>query len=968
MRLRSLVKVASAILVFLILIAPNLSSNLNAYAVHSTSSTPYLTPSLPLPAIGYAPPQFGAVWPHPVSGVIRVLIIAAAFPDVNATLTVSQVKQDWFGAVASYYHEVSYGALTVEGDVYGWYKLPYPEAHYGLSCNGINSSDCSGEDQSFQLAQDAAALAQKDVDFSKYDYFIFIHSGYGQESSGVKNDIWSVTYMGGTYVVTNTISIALFSIVPELEAGGASPGGVYCLEFGHDLGLPDLYNTSTGKTILGPWELMDKGAWNGSPPGSSPAHMTAWDKIQLGYISGPRLTIAQDRTTSTYTVDPTEIASNNTHAIKIPFTQSSQYYLVEVRAQIGFDTALPAAGVLITLVNENLGIGKVHVIDGHPSVPDLNDAVWTVGQTFTDSANNVAVTVTSKNGNSYQVTVNRGGAPPPQPQNQNQTTEFIQLAITGINAQPPVIINPNTTVTISIQISNVGTMAATNVPVQVTLDGQNFTNLQVSNVAAGSSTQTHFTWVSTVGSHVFQVTLDPDHTINESSRANNVASFNVNVGPTLGPILSINIPANIVPSGIWVLINSVRYNFTSTQLVASVRTGLVTVQIQSLINASLGVRQAFTGWSDGSSSNPRQLKVTSNMTIQAMYATQYLLSINPNGGTTTPSAWYQPNATVTVWAANPSNVTENTSRFIFSSWSGDFSSSSPAMTVTMNKPVTLQANWVKQYYVTIISPTGSPNGEGWYNAGSVVTVGVQSTVQYPNGTRMIFNGWSSTTLGNDPTTQVTVNSPTRLLAAWKTQYLITAQSQYGSAIGGGWYDAGSSAQLSIQPEVDYNNKTRRIFTGWTGDVSGTSIDLTLTANKPLNAIAEWTTQYQITFKVAGLPNSTQVTLNVNNQNHQITPTQPYSAWYNQGQTLNPTTNQTILTFFQFTNWRNSTGSNVIPPITVTAPAEYTATYAFAFPTLSTSPPPTLPYSPPQTTTTQRSANIPPSQPLNPTTP
>jgi M6 family metalloprotease-like protein len=319
MRFISVAKIASAIIIFLMLIAPNLSSNVNAYAVHSTAaSTPPLTPSLPLPAIGYAPPQFGSGWPHPVSGVIRVLVIAAAFSDISSMLTIAQVKQDWFGAVASYYHELSYGALTVQGDAYGWYKLPYPESHYGMDCNGIDSSDCSGQDQSFQLAQDAAALAQKDVDFSKYDYFIFIHSGYGQESSGVKNDIWSVTYMGGVYVVSKTKSILLFSIVPELEAGGSVPGGVYCLEFGHDLGLPDLYNTNTGRSILGPWELMDKGAWNGNPAGSSPAHMTAWGKIQLGYISGATLTTAQDGTTSTYTVDPTEIASNNIHAIKIP--------------------------------------------------------------------------------------------------------------------------------------------------------------------------------------------------------------------------------------------------------------------------------------------------------------------------------------------------------------------------------------------------------------------------------------------------------------------------------------------------------------------------------------------------------------------------------------------------------------------------------------------------------------------------
>ncbi|MGA3108964.1 MAG: M6 family metalloprotease domain-containing protein [Candidatus Bathyarchaeia archaeon] len=922
MRLRSVAKIASAIVVFLVLTTPNFSSNVNVYADHSTpTSTLSLTPSLPLPAIGYAPPQFGAPWPHPVSGVIHVLVIAADFPDINSTLTIAQVKQNWFGAVASYYHEISYGALTVQGDIYGWYKLPYPESHYGLSCNGINSADCSGQDTSFQFAQDASALAQKDVDFSKYDYFIFIHSGYGQESSGVKNDIWSVTYMGGVYVLTKAKTIDLFSIVPELEAHGAVSGGVYCLEFGHDLGLPDLYNTNTGQSILGPWELMDKGAWNGNPQGSSPAHMTAWDKIQLGYISGPTLATAQDRTTSTYTVDPTEVASNNIHAIKIPLTQTNQYYLVEVRAQIGSDTALPAAGVLITLVNENLVVGKVHVIDGHPSVPELNDAVWTVGQTFTDSANNVAVTVTGENGNSYQVTVNRGGSQPPPPQ--NQTAAYIQLAITGINTQPAVIINPNTTVTITIQISNAGTMTATNVPIQVALDGQTFTNLQVSDVATGSSTQTSFTWVSTVGSHVFQVTLDPDHTINEPSRANNVASFNVNVGPTL----SINIPANITSSSnIWVLINGVRYNFTSNQLTASVTTGLVTVQIQSLINASLGVRHAFTGWSDGVPSNPRTLTVTSNVTIQAVYATQYLLSINQNGGTTTPGGWYAANSVATISANATSNVIPSWSRLVFTSWSGDYNSTSPTFSITMTQPFTLQANWMWQYYLSVVSSTGSPSGGGWYNAGTTANVTVQPIVDFANGTREVLVGWNNASFAQAPDFQLHVNSPTRIQAIWKVQYLIQVASSYGLPQGSGWYDSGSVAKISVQPQINYNNQTRRILTGWTGDYSGKNPNFTLPANKPMNVAAQWMTQYQITFKVAGLPNSTYVTVNVNNQNYQIASNQPSSAWYNRGQTLDPTTNQTVMAFFQFANWRNSTGSNVMMPTAVTAPSEYTANY------------------------------------------
>ena len=183
--------------------------------------------------------------------------------------------------------------------------------------------------------------------------------------------------------------------------------------------------------------------------------------------------MANNGFTSSFTVDPTEVPSSNVHAIRIPLSADpSQYYLVEVRSFTGFDKALPATGVLITSVDENAIIGKVHVMDGHPGVSDLEDAVWNIGQTFSDNQNNIAVTVTGKVGNSYQVTVNRGGAPPPPNQNQS----YVDLAITGVSAQPPVITFPNTTVTITIQVSNLGTSGVTNVPVGVDLDGQHYTN------------------------------------------------------------------------------------------------------------------------------------------------------------------------------------------------------------------------------------------------------------------------------------------------------------------------------------------------------------------------------------------------------------------------------------------------------------------------------------------------------------
>jgi len=671
---------------------------------------------------------------------------------------------------------------------------------------------------------------------------------------------------------------------------------------------------------------MDKGSWNGIPPGSSPAHMTAWDKIQVGFISGSQLATANPGVTSTFTVDPTEIVSSNVHAIEIPLVNPSLYYLVEVRSLTGFDSALPAAGVLITYVDNTAVVGKVHVIDGHPDTPDLMDAVWNVGQTFTDAKNGLSVTVTGKVGNSYQITVNRGGPQPPL--NQNQT--YVQLAIVSVSAEPSTITSPNTTVTINIQISNQGTMAATNIPVQVKLDGELFTNLDVASIGANSSTLTTFTWLSTLGSHVFQVTLDPNDTINEPSRAYNVATFNLYVGPTLGPILTVNVSNNATTAeNIWVSIDGVKYNMTSNWFQSSVPNGTVTVEIQPVVNTSAGVRQLFSEWSDGSVANPRQIQVTANTTLQALYETQYQLSIDPNGGTTTPSGWYQPNATVTVTATDPSNVTANASRYVFTSWSGGLSSNSTAITVTMNKPVALQANWIKQYYVTIISPAGSPTGEGWYNAGTLVTVGVQSTVQYANGTRMIFNGWNSTLLGNNPTAQITVYSPTRLLAAWKTQYLVTVNSEYGAPLGSGWYDAGSYAQASVPAEVTYTNSTRRVFAGWTGDFAGSSNNVTLQVDGPKTLTSEWNTQYLVTFTVSGLPNSTILKLNVNNATYELPATSSYQAWVQSGTAINPTLNQTIasgIMAYKFTGWRNSTGATVQGPLAVYGPSTYVASY------------------------------------------
>jgi M6 family metalloprotease-like protein len=873
-------------------------------------------PLPPIPA-----PQFVPSAPS----VVRILVIAAAFSDVNATKPISEIKREYFGTVASFYKEISYGSISIQGDVVGWVNLTYPMAHYGRDCTAIDDTDCSGEPASWQIAQDSIGYAYKVVDLTNYDYLVIIHSGVGQETSKNKNTVWSVAYLGGIWIratVGNSgkgKSFNKFDIAPEYEEQGAVPIGVYAHELGHLLGLPDLYDLSTGKTVMGPWALMDKGLWNGDPSGSRPAQMEAWSRIKLGWINGSSLVVASAKAVMNFTLDPIEANTGGVHAIQIPVSpDSSQYYLVEVRQHIGYDSALPAIGVLITHADDTLSNKRLTVVDAHPSVPGLANATWSVGQVFVDQSNNLAISITGEVGSSYQVIINRLGPLP-------------DLVVGKISTQPSTI-SPNTTVTISIDIVNQGSKGATNVPVQVNLDNAPLSTSQVT-LNPGATANITITWKAITGSHTLQVVIDPQNTLSELNKANNVATYALNVGP----IIIITVPLAIASASngtAWVKINGIQYYpDNSSQIKTSVPTGNVTIELDPAIVTSPGVRQAFTGWSDGSSQNPRQLTVSSDISLQAVYKAQYMLTVLPNSGVTSTGGWYDPNSTITVAATSPSNVTSLASRLVFTQWSGDANSNSTSLSITLTKPMTLKANWKMQYYINVVSPVSSISGGGWYDPGTTATISAQSPVILQNNTRQIFVGWSGAVNSQDPTTTLTVNAPSLIQAQWKTQYLVQVLSSYGNPQGSGWQDAGTYAQVSIQPQVDNGNRTRRVFRGWTGDYSGSGTNINLKVDSPKTLIAKWTTQYELKFLVQGIPNSTSTKLIINNGVYDLSVPTAYKGWFNQGDQINPITNQTVhdqFLAYPFQGWRNSTGGPITPPFAVNGPADYTAVYQSTF--------------------------------------
>jgi len=280
-------------------------------------------------------------------GTKKIAVIIVDFPDKQFTdLTQANTT---FQKLKDYYNEVSYGKLqlqikffynggSTDGPLTGNekpYRMPRNMSYYGQDTNNTLA----------QLVKDAIKATKGVVSKSTYDYVMVLHAGYGNESTVNDEDIWSV-YVDWDGAVNGFTD---GTIVPEAEQG-ASPVGVVCHEFGHQLGLPDLYYNQ--ESIVGKWCLMDYGVWCGEPPGSQPTHLSAWCKQFLGWLDVDTVTSTKKNIYLHY------VETASTGVIKIPIITADnpqkEYFLLEYRKKVGFDTSLPGEGLLIWRIDDGI--------------------------------------------------------------------------------------------------------------------------------------------------------------------------------------------------------------------------------------------------------------------------------------------------------------------------------------------------------------------------------------------------------------------------------------------------------------------------------------------------------------------------------------------------------------------------------------------------------------------------------------
>ncbi|HTQ45527.1 MAG TPA: M6 family metalloprotease domain-containing protein, partial [Polyangiaceae bacterium] len=312
-----------------------------------------------------------------------VPIIRVSFADSTIQYPASTFQYAMFdtthstatGSIVDYWSWASGNRIHVRGEVVATVTLPHPCSYYTWNSYGVNSLATPNNDAG--MVQDAIAACDPSVDWSRYDRngdgFVdmlwIVHAGLGAEMTSRSTNFWSLTsslsggWSGTVSYQTNDpvpgsstskIHIDRFTILPEISGfvpGGMSEIGVYCHEFGHALGLPDLYDTNAlgGTSFSGPgqWSLMSTGAYGGdahSP--SSPSGLGAWPLLYLQFTSPVIPT--QDTL-----VTMTPLSSGGP---VFEYCFQGEYYpehfLVEARYREGFDSHLPNDGILITMVDD----------------------------------------------------------------------------------------------------------------------------------------------------------------------------------------------------------------------------------------------------------------------------------------------------------------------------------------------------------------------------------------------------------------------------------------------------------------------------------------------------------------------------------------------------------------------------------------------------------------------------------------
>ncbi|MGG3470368.1 M6 family metalloprotease domain-containing protein [Neobacillus pocheonensis] len=369
------------------------------------------------------------------------------------------------------YKENSYGKVTLTTDdaPKEWVTLPY-DAHHYLGQDLGDLDNTNGYGHMGDLVADVLNAADAQVDFSKYavdgvvpNVFI-VHAGTGAEWSGDPQQVWSHKwdiqsalyyqpyYHDGTLQDENKfmednkdkwtkdgVTIGTYTIEPEIGGNVAgyngvngyddalktgpypTQAGVFSHEFGHALGLPDLYDVDYTSQGAGNYTIMAGGSWMSYPRGNaylgnSPTNFDPFSKMFLGWANP--INVAPTDGEKTITLPPVNKAGASKGFVKmeVPGSNGTEYYLFENVQQVGFNQGLnrqgaDSHGLVAWHVDENtlkhyeMGFNDVN------SVESYGNKIYNVNDPENGGVTHYGLSVVQKDGKfDLEKNVNRGDA------------------------------------------------------------------------------------------------------------------------------------------------------------------------------------------------------------------------------------------------------------------------------------------------------------------------------------------------------------------------------------------------------------------------------------------------------------------------------------------------------------------------------------------------------------------------------
>jgi M6 family metalloprotease-like protein len=313
--------------------------------------------------------RVGSTWSK---DVYRLAVVCVEYPDTKHNAKVT--KKDWeealfsrnayqnknsvtgqpvYGSLNDYYQEQSYGRLRVEGKVFDWVEVGKKRAEY----SGLISGGGRGGNRGalFSDALDKLLEREGKEVLKDFDGLFFVYAGETPRTS--RGDVYwphraSTFHQGKRWA---------YFIVPE---GGPRMSNISVIghEFGHMLGLPDLYARpeNPGSEGLGVWCAMSMQLGNGRPQ-----HFCAWSKEQLGWV---KPAVIDPTVKQKLILAPVEDSPKECFKVLVK-ADGSEYLLLENRRKKGFDQELPAEGLLIwRVVNNKPVLEESHGVEG-PSGP-----------------------------------------------------------------------------------------------------------------------------------------------------------------------------------------------------------------------------------------------------------------------------------------------------------------------------------------------------------------------------------------------------------------------------------------------------------------------------------------------------------------------------------------------------------------------------------------------------------------------